>query len=81
MLLRHKEILGELQPDGDVRSDKHASVEVFGPMSTFRATRLPAFLRGTFDLFALSRTTADDEQGGGKHDRQAAYTSCSMSLG
>ena len=52
-------VVGELQLEGDVRPEKHASVQFPGAVRAGRALRLPAVLRRVLDLFALGRPAAD----------------------
>ena len=55
MLFGREVVVGELQFEGDVRPEEHASVEFPGAGRAGCALRLPAVLRRALDLFALSR--------------------------
>src|SRR3954470_11887114 len=68
-------VVGELQLEGDVRPEKHASVQFPGAVRAGRALRLPAVLRRVLDLFALGRPAADEQQGGGEYDAELANAS------
>jgi hypothetical protein len=72
-------VVGELQLEGDVRPEKHASVEFPGAVRAGRALRLPAVLRRVLDLFAL-RPAADEQQGGGEYDAELANASRCVSF-
>src|SRR4051794_5264083 len=47
-------VVGELQLEGDVRPEKHASVQFPGAVRAGGALRLPAVLRRVLDLFRRS---------------------------
>jgi hypothetical protein len=81
VLFRREVIVGELQLERDVRSEKHTSVEFPGAVGAGRAVRLPALLRRALDLLALTRSAADKQHGDGKHGAQGANSIGCMSLG
>ena len=81
MLLRRQEIVGELQLEGDARSEQHASVESSRAVRARRAARVPALLGHALDLLALTGSAADEQEGGSKHDAQAANSIGIVSLG
>ena len=72
MLLRREVVVGELQPERDMRSEKYAAIEFFGAVPASHAVRIPALRRRPLDLLALSRSAPNEQQGQCSRDAQAA---------
>jgi len=81
VLFGREVVVGELQFEGDVRPEEHASVEFPGAGRAGCALRLPAVLRRALDLFALGRPAADEHQGGGEYDAELTNASRGVPVG